>query len=80
MGEPNKDDDERYVTVRDFLGHFIGQTIIDITQHDEEEFEEDGWSKVYLHMSNGESICFYIGDDGCFAVHTNEDEDEGDDT
>jgi hypothetical protein len=77
MSEPNKDD-EPYVTIRDFLGHFIGQTIVDITQHDQEEFEEDGWSKVYLHMSNGETICFYIGgDDGCFAVHGDE---EGDDT
>jgi hypothetical protein len=61
-----------YSNVREFLGRFIGQRILDITQQDEDEFKEDGETRIYFHMQNGEMISFPIGDDG-FTIHELED-------
>lgn len=55
-----------YVNIRDikWLGSFVGAKIVDITQHDEEEYKETGVSYVYLHFDNGGSLKFFIGEDG----------------
>jgi hypothetical protein len=50
--------DDAYSTIRDILGAFIGQRLVDITQHDEEEWEEDGQSTIYFHFENGGTIEF----------------------
>lgn len=50
--------DEAYVQIRAALGELIGSTIIDITQHDQEEFEDEGLAVIYLHLSNGKTLFF----------------------
>lgn len=59
-------DDEHYVNVRDanVLGPFVGQRVVDITQHDADEFAETGCSYVCFHFENGGTVTFPIGDDG----------------
>lgn len=42
-----------YATVREFLGACIGATILDITQHDEEDFIEDKRGEIHFHLDNG---------------------------
>jgi hypothetical protein len=60
------DDDETYSNVRDpgMLGPLIGQRVIEITQHDAEEFDLYGESRIYLHFDNGMTLSFPIGDAG----------------
>jgi hypothetical protein len=67
-------EDETYSNVRDFLGQFIGHRIVDITQHDPDEFAEDGRSYVMLMFDNGECIKFFVGDDGFMYSEPGDDE------
>lgn len=57
-------EEEVYSNIRQILGHAIGQTIVDITQHDRDEFDEDGYSYVMLMLSHGGYIKFFIEDSG----------------
>ena len=63
------EDEETYVTVRSerLLGPIIGAKVVDVTQHDEEEFAETGQAYVQVHFDNGMSVVFFIGDAG-FAI------------
>lgn len=64
---------DEYSNVRDpeILGSFIGKTIIDITQHDKDEFAEDNLAYVQLHFEDGSYVKFYIMDDDYgFEIHT----------
>ena len=60
------DDDGVYVNVRDpdMLGPFIGQRVIEVTQHDKDEFEETKQSYIAIHFENGGTLTFPIGDAG----------------
>jgi hypothetical protein len=60
------DDGDIYSNVRDpgMLGPLVGQRVIEITQHDREEFDENGESRIYLHFENGWTLSFPIGDAG----------------
>lgn len=51
-----------YATVREILKDFVGHTLVDITQHDREDFARDGKAFVMLHFSNNRAI--YVGLDG----------------
>jgi len=55
-----------YSNVRDpeVLGSLVGKRVVDITQHDPEEFAENGESRIYLHFENGTTLSFPIGDEG----------------
>lgn len=57
-----------YANIRELLGEFIGCTVVDITQHDQEEYQEDGSCYVMLHFSNGGSVKFHITMDGGFEA------------
>jgi hypothetical protein len=63
-------DDHEVFNVRAalILGPFIGCKVIDITQHDPEQFPTTG-AFVQLHFDNGGSITFPIGDAG-FNIET----------
>ena len=63
------------VNIREVLGRFIGQRILDITQQDPEEFAENKETRIYFHMQDGNSISFPIGDDG-FTIHECEGDEE----
>lgn len=59
-----KEEPDAYATIREVIGDFIGTTLVEITQQDEEEWEEGHVSYVALHFSNGCTITFPIGDAG----------------
>ena len=58
MSEPE------YANVRQFLGHFIGRTIVEITQQDQEEWEATKQSYIMLMFDDGTFIKFNVGDEG----------------
>lgn len=68
-----------YTSVRDpnVLGPIIGARVVDVTQHDQEDFQEDG-SRVFLHFDNGYTVTFRIGEDGFDVEGGDSDEDGGD--
>ena len=75
------ENEEVYSTIRDILGWSVGSKIIDITQHDEDEWAEDKRSYVMLLLDNGGTLKFFVGDDGfsyCDPNGPDEDEDEDD--
>ena len=51
--------DAPYANIRILLGTLIGQKLIDITQHDREEWEEDQESYVHLMFEDGSSVKFF---------------------
>lgn len=53
-----------YANIRDILRAFIGKRIVDITQHDADEFAEDGRAYVSLLFDDGGLLEFPIGEDG----------------
>ncbi len=67
-----------YVNIREILGELIGARVLDITQHDKEEFEATGESYIMLLFDNGCYAKFIIGDEG-FSHNCGEDEDDEDD-
>lgn len=66
--------DDVYSNIREIIGDVIGRTVMDVTQHDEDQFNEEG-SFVQLHFDDGSYLKFPIGDDG---FHHNLGEDEED--
>jgi hypothetical protein len=60
------DDDRHYTTIRDpdLLGPLIGTRVVDVTQHDKDEYEEDGRSYFSLHFDNGTTLTIFLGDEG----------------
>lgn len=60
-----------YSNIRECIGHFIGRTIEDITQHDRDEFEESRRTYIQFLLSGGDYIKFFIGPDG-FQYSTDE--------
>lgn len=55
--------DEAYSNIRDILGDLMGARVVDITQHDEDEFAADGRSYVMILFDNGRYVKFFVGDD-----------------
>lgn len=65
--------DDHYANIRDvqLLGPIIGARVVDVTQHDQEEFTETRQSYFVLHFDNGYSLKVIIGEDG-FEVESPE--------
>ena len=55
---------EGYANIRDILGQFVGQRLVDITQHDEEEWEAGREAYICLMFERGGTLTVPIGDDG----------------
>ena len=53
-----------YSNIRELLGPFIGQKLVDITQHDQEEWEAGQEAYVCLMFDSGHTIKFPITDEG----------------
>lgn len=70
MDQQNPD----YTNIRKILGSLIGRTLVDITQHDQEEFAENQQSFIQFHFDNGEYVKIPIGDDG-FHHNCGDDDD-----
>lgn len=59
-------DEDIYTNIRDILGQLIGKTVVDITQHDRDEFEENGTTFVQLHFEEGLYVKFMISEGGFY--------------
>jgi hypothetical protein len=57
---------EEDATIRnaEFMGPLIGRTIIDVTQHDAEEFAETHESYFMLMFDDGSALKCVVGDAG----------------
>lgn len=60
MSEPG----ETYATIREILGSFVGKRLVDIAQHDEDEWEESHSAYIDLMFEDGSLIRFWQGDEG----------------
>lgn len=47
------EEEKPYATVREILGEFIGQRLLEITQHDREEYEQTKEAYAILHFETG---------------------------
>lgn len=54
----------QFGNIREVLGVLIGRTVVDITQHDPEEFDEDGNVYIQFHFDNGDYVKIYVGSEG----------------
>jgi hypothetical protein len=65
------DEQASYANIRELLAGFIGQRLVEITQHDEDEYRRTSEAFVMLHFADGSLIRFVIRDNGsdfeCFA-------------
>ena len=61
---PNTTGDEDYANIRQLLGDFVGKKLVDITQHDQEEWEEYHESYIQLMFEDGTFIRFPVTDEG----------------
>ena len=65
-----------FKTIRDTpLGECIGAIILDITADDPEDLIKNRKSRIYLHLSNGETIFATLGEEMVGMLGT-EDEEE----
>lgn len=67
------DEETRYANIRQILGHLIGRELMDITQHDEDEFRESGECFVCLMFKGGGTVTFLI--DKSFSYGAVEDDE-----
>lgn len=51
--------EESYANIRDILGHLIGRTVVDITQHDKEDFVAGDDAYVELMFDDGNTLKFF---------------------
>lgn len=61
-----------YANIREVLKNFIGKRLVDITQHDKEDWERDHNSFVCLMFEDGHTMTFPVGDEG--FSHSEEEE------
>jgi hypothetical protein len=57
-------DNHEYATIRQIIGSVIGRRIVDVTQQDKDEWEQTRQAYVMLHLDDGTSLKFPIGDEG----------------
>ncbi len=57
-------EDGAYSNIREILGCLLNQPVVDITQHDPEEWAEERRAYVCLHFANGVTLRFWVTDDG----------------
>jgi len=60
--------DEPYANIREILGHLIGRTLIEITQHDKEDFLNGEDSFVELMFNDGNTLKFFALDSKLYKV------------
>ena len=66
-------DDQAVANIRDVFGALIGQRVVDVLQHDQEEWEEAGEFFVEFCFERGERVRFHPGDDGRLQLFTEDD-------
>ncbi len=49
---------EHYATIREKLGWLVGRRVLDVTQQDEEDYQETGEAYVMLMFDDGSTLKF----------------------
>lgn len=75
---PESPEEEDYSTVRDLVGEFIGKRVVDITQHDPDEWAEEQKAYVMLMFEDGTWLQFFIGENGFRSNRDDYETDEED--
>lgn len=57
-------DEQTYSNIRDILGELIGKKLVDITQHDKEEYDETQDAYIMLMFEDGCYLKFYVDERG----------------
>lgn len=65
----------QFGNIRQILGVLIGKRVVDITQHDPEEFDETKQCFIQFHFDNGDYVKIYVGSEG-FTHSCEEDSDD----
>lgn len=65
-----------FANIREIIGHFIGRTIVEITQHDRDEWDEYGEAYVQLHFQDGSHLKFWTEERGFSFYEPDEAEDD----
>lgn len=60
--QPQPPPDGNYSNIREVLGALIGRTVIEITQHDKDEWKETKQSYFCLHFDNGATMTIPVND------------------
>jgi len=58
------ENEQQYATIRQIIGSVIGRRIVDVTQQDQDEWDETRQAYVMLHLDDGSSLKFPVGDEG----------------
>jgi hypothetical protein len=63
-------DEGRVKNIRDLLGEFIGERLVDVTQHDDHDARDEASprSEVFLHFGNGQTLHFWINEVEGFEI------------
>ena len=70
-------ENEEYANIRGIIGEFVGQKVLDITQHDEEYFKRTGRSFVDFMFDSGDVLRIYITGGGiCMSVNPDDETEE----
>ena len=73
--------EKNYANIREILAPCLGQTIVDITQHDAEDFDKDpNEGFVALHLANGHTLKFPTPISYRFVLETPDDEEGEEET
>lgn len=59
---------EMYANIRELLGIFIGKRLVDVTQHDKDEWDATKCAYILLMFDDGSAVKFLLGDDTGFTV------------
>lgn len=74
--------DDTYANIRELLGSFVGKRLEDVTQHDRDDWEQDGRTFVTLMFEGGDTITFNTGERACtheaFVISYAEEQEDGD--
>jgi hypothetical protein len=62
-------------TIRDAIGDFIGQRLVEITAHDLDTFTPGDPGEVFLHFGDGRTLHFWVTDAGFDVLDSTEDPD-----
>jgi hypothetical protein len=69
---------EDYANIREQVGMFVGDKIVDITQHDEDHFKATGQSFVDLMFESGNVLRFIWTKEDGEIMAVNPGDEEGD--
>ena len=69
-------DEIQYSNIREFLGYLVGQRVVDVTQHEQAEWDETHKSYVMLMFESGDWLKVFVNEDGLTYFNQNLEDDD----